>query len=630
MGNPSKREVYEFDDFRLDAGHLMLYYKDEELTLAPKAVETLVALVERRGQIVSKVELLDAVWPDTVVEESNLFLYLSVLRKTLGTQGNGKPWVETLRRRGYRFSGGVRLVPAANHDRTPGIKPVPLHIVPPPPPDTDDTADKLRQLPRPFKRWIFAAAAVITVVTALAFAYPYFVRPPIASIAVIPFANESGDGELEYLSDGMTETLIGSLSKLPNLEVKALSSVVRYKGKNTDAPTVGKELNVNAVLYGKVVQRGDDLVLNVELVDPLTENSRWTHTYKRKVSNLVVLQEDLARDLVREISLKLSGSDEQKLAKRYTDNPEAYQLFLRGRNLTLKITPPEINEGIGYLQQAVEKDPSYALAHATIARARISLAVGGEEHPSELLKAKAAALTAIEIDDTVAEGHSALAYTMYFYDWKFAEAENHFLRALELDPNSAAVHQGYGDLLGRMGRREEAAAHTSRSRELEPFSAFYNAFGSPQGNPDAAIERLRFAIDLDPNNYFAHMMAAGAYRQKKMYAESVEEFRIAKRLSPHQTWSDAGLAATLLAMDDWDGARAILDDMLRKTKERFVPPFNIALVHNLLGEKEKAMAMLEKGYEVRDPKMVFLKTDPRLKDLREDPRFQDLLRRVGF
>ncbi len=279
-----------------------------------------------------------------------------------------------------------------------------------------------------------AATGVAAIVIAiLAFGYPYFNKQrQIDSIAVMPFVNESGNTELEYLSDGMTETLIGSLRQLPGLNVKASSSVFRYKGKNTDTKTIGKELNVRAVLNGKVVQRGGDLVLHVELVDAETENSLWNHTYNRKMVNLVALHGDVARDLVRRLSLKLSGSDEQKLAKKYTDNPEAFQLFLQGWHLTLKITPPEINKGIDYLQQAIEKDPSYALAQATIARAHISLAIGGDAHPSELLKAKAAALKAIELDDMLAEGYSALAYTVYFYDWKFAEAENHYLHAWSL------------------------------------------------------------------------------------------------------------------------------------------------------------------------------------------------------
>jgi TolB-like protein/DNA-binding winged helix-turn-helix (wHTH) protein/Tfp pilus assembly protein PilF len=608
--------VYEFDNFRIDSGKRLLFNGGgEPISLTPKIFDTLLYLVSHNGTVIEKDELMSAIWPDTIVEENNLNKNISVLRHVLGENPGDHRYILTVPGTGYKFVADVRRV--ANVQSPEALDR-----------DRSETENAPKQ---GHFRFIFAGVIAAVAIAGLAFGYSYFNNQrQIDSIAVMPFVNESGDAELEYLSDGMTETLIGSLSRLPGLQVKPRSSVFRYKGKNADAATVGSELNVGAVMFGHIVQRGDDLTVHVELVDVRTETNLWSQTYDRKRSNLVALQRELAHDLARGLRLKLTGADEQTLAKRYTDNPEAYQLFLKGQRLVEKITPTDINKGIEYLQQAIEKDPSYALAHATIAKARISLAVGGEAHPSELRRAKAAALTAIEIDDTLAEGHSALGSTVYFYDWKFADAENHFLRALELDSNSAQTHSSYSDLLGRMGRPEEAATHSSRARELEPFSAYFNAVGSAKQGTDAGLERVRFAIELDPDNYFAHMMAAGFYRQKKMYAESIEEYRIAKRLSPHQTWTDAGLAWTLMAMGDRRGTRSILDDMILKSKERFVPPFNIAVVHGLLGEKEEALAMLEKGYEVRDPKMVFLKTDPRLKDLREDPRYQDLVRRVGF
>jgi TolB-like protein/DNA-binding winged helix-turn-helix (wHTH) protein/Flp pilus assembly protein TadD len=605
--------IYEFEGFRVDAGKRLLSNgAGDPLAVTPKIFDTLLYLVSHGGDVVGKDELMSAIWPDAIVEENNLNKNISTLRHLLGERPGEHRFIVTVPGTGYKFVSDVQAITSA-------------------PADDADARFKPRNESWISTRPVLVAAGAIAAVAVFALAFSLFTnRRQVDSIAVMPFTNESGDQKLEYLSDGMTDALIESLSKLSAVQVKARSTVDRYKG-NADAPTIGKELNVGAVMFGQVIQRGEDIILKIELVDTRTENSLWSQSYNRKMSNLVVLQNDLARDLVSELSVKLSGSDEQILAKRYTDNPEAYQLYLKGVRLTRKITPPEINEGIGYLQQAIEQDSSYALAHAAIARARVSLALGGEAHPSELLKARADALRAIEMDDTIAEGHSALGSTVYFYDWKFAEAENHFLRALELDPNSAAAHSGYADLLGRMGRREEAATHSNRARELEPFSAFFNATGLGQlGNPDAALERLRFAIELDPNHYFPHMLAGQYYKQKKLYKESAEEYGIAKRLSPNQTWSDAGLAGTLLEMGDREGARAILDDMILKSKEHFVPPFGLAIVHCQLGEIEQAFAMLEKSYEVRDPKMVFLKTDPRLKDLREDPRYQDLLRRVGF
>jgi tetratricopeptide (TPR) repeat protein len=248
-------------------------------------------------------------------------------------------------------------------------------------------------------------------------------------------------------------------------------------------------------------------------------------------------------------------------------------------------------------------------------------------HPSELLKGKVAALKAVELDDGLAEGHSALAVSLYSYDWNWAEAEKEFLRAVELDPNSSMSHFLYADFLTRMQRHQEAAVERNRYLELEPYSPFFNAFGA---NKDPkAVERIRFAISLDPNFYFSHSIAAGIYREKKMYAESIEEARLAKALSPDQTWSDANLSRTFVDAGKPEEARAILDQLLLRSKSRFVPPYHIALVYNNVGDKELALYWLEKAYAIRDPKITFVKT-PNWKNVENDPRFQDIVRRVGL
>jgi len=654
MDNPPVQKIYEFEDFRFDAEHLMLYRRGEPIPLAPKAAETLLIFIERRGQILSKEELIEQIWPGAFVEESNLYLYLSVLRKTLGNQKSGNPYLETLRRRGYRFDGSVQLISDGSREEPHSA---PVQVIEPIDSFRSATTDSLsvndlptdssvwrqtnpavNDLPEsrrdwPLRRSSFAAIGVIALVAALALSYTYFFsRRSINSIAVMPFANESGNAELEYLSDGMTETLIASLSKLPDLQVKASSSVFRYKG-STDTQTIGKELNARAVLYGRVVQRGEDLVLHVELVDAQTENSLWGQTYNKKLSNLIALQGEVARDLVRELSLKPSGADKQKLAKNYTENVEAYQLFLNGRFHHRKLTPPEIKKGIAYLQQAIDTDPSYALAYTEISRAYTALALAGDMNPGEvLLKAKAAAQRAVEIDDALAEAHSSLGSVFFWYDWNWKEAEEHFIRALELDPNSSIAHFGYADFLSKMERPEEALAEIKRAREIEPFSPFINTFEAwflAAGQPDAAMERVGIAIDLDPNFFFAHWIAAEIYKGKKMYPESIAESRLAKSLSPHQTWSDVGLAYTFVKTGQLNESRAILNEMLRLSESRWVPPYHIALVYNALGEMDQALAWLEKGYQHRDPKMALLKEE-RWKNLRGDPRFQDLLRRVGF
>jgi TolB-like protein/DNA-binding winged helix-turn-helix (wHTH) protein len=616
MITPADSIIYEFDNFRIDSGKRLLWNGGgEPISLTPKIFDTLLYLVSHNGKVIEKEELMSAIWADTIVEENNLNKNISVLRRVLGENPGDHRYIVTVPGTGYKFVADVRVTA----DETI--------------PETSDP--ERRREKRPSKRTAFAAGGLITAVAiaVVAFGYLYFnSRRQIDSIAVMPFVNENGDAELEYLSDGMTETLINRLSQLPKLNVKAWSSVFHYKGKDTAA--IGRELNVQAILNGRVVQHGDDLTLYLELVDAQTGNRIWGNQYIRKQTDIIVLQNEIARNVVDKLKIELSGADEKKLAKNYTENVEAYQLFLLGRFHWRKLTRPDIEKGIVCMQRAIDTDPSYALAYAGLAEAYGALAMAVEIPPSEgWPKAKAAAEKAIEIDDDLAEAHRSLGSAIFFYDWNWTEAENQFLRALELDPNSSMTHFGYADFLFRMGRSEEARAKIKRAREIEPLSPFLNAFEAwflIGTDPDKALDRVRFAIDLDPDFYFAHMIAAGVYKRKKMYPESIAESRLAKELSPDQTLSDVGLAGTLADTGKLDEARAILDEMLRLSESRFVPPFNIALVYNALGETDQALDWLEKGYKKRDPRMTFLKTDGRLNNLRGDPRFQDLLRRVGF
>jgi len=679
MAHAFKQRIYEFGDFRIDVDHRMLYHQGSEIPVVPKVVETLLALIERRGKIVSKDELLEAVWPDSVVEESNLFVYLSVLRKTLGPLQDGRPYVETLRRRGYRFNGEVHLVEEAVEDKNYELpvdefeqsraniqsQAARLHVVKKVIAPIDSfrsaTTDSLsvddlptdlsvwRQtnpavtdLPEarrdwPLRRWSFSAVGVIALVTALALGYRYFFNSrsintrSIDSIAVMPFVNESGDVELEYLSDGMTETLIARLSELPNLKVQARSSVFHYKGKETDARTIGKELNVRAILNGSVVQRGDDLTFYLELVDAQSGSRLWGDQYNRKRRDLVSLQAEIARDVSNKLKIKLSGADERKLAKNYTENVEAYNLFLKGRFYLRKRTEPEIKKGIAFMQQAIDADPSYALAYAGMGEAYRALALAGEMKPSEVWpKAKAANQKAIEIDDTLAEGHSGSGSNLFFYDWSWKEAEIQFQRALALNPNSSMAHFGYGDFLSRMGRKEESVAEKKRAMELEPRDPFFTLAAAFAAEPDKGLELVQDALDVDPNYYFAHMAKAAIYKKKKMYPESISEYQRAKALAPDQTLSDVWLAGTFVETGQRNEARAILNQMLRLSKSRWVPPCHIAMVYRTLGETDKAVAWLEKGYEQRDPGMTSLKTDKRWDYLSGDPRFAALMKRMHF
>ena len=320
---------------------------------------------------------------------------------------------------------------------------------------------------------LITAAIVLVLLLGGYFGYRYLGSntKQIDSIAVLPFANESGNADVEYLSDGMTESLIGSLSQIPNLNVKARSSVFRYKGKETSAQAVGKELNVQAILNGRVVKRGDDLTLYVELVNTTTENVLWKAEYNRSMANLVSLQSEIARDVSNKLKTKLSGADEQKVAKNYTENAEAYQLYLKGRYHWNKRTGADIRKSVEYFQQAIDKDPTYALAYAALAEAYILIPNYTKDSPHDAMpKARAAAMKALEIDETLAEAHNALADVLYEYDWKFAEGEREFKRAIELNPNYATAHHWYSEYLLTMGRNEEAIAEIKRAQELDPLS----------------------------------------------------------------------------------------------------------------------------------------------------------------
>ncbi|HZN10257.1 MAG TPA: protein kinase, partial [Blastocatellia bacterium] len=490
------------------------------------------------------------------------------------------------------------------------------------------------------RRRVVMLAVLLLVMTAALTAGIYFLHPgaggaPITSLAVLPLANAGGSADTEYLSDGITESLIDSLSQLPNLKVMSRNSVFRYKGQEVDARTVGSTLGVSAVLMGRLVRRGDDLTVSVELVDAGDNSHLWGRQYRRKMADLLALQSEVTRDVSRKLRARLSGADEQRLAKNYTGNPEAYQLYLKGRYHLLKNTRPEIQTGVSYFRQAIEVDPAYALAHAGLAEAYRVLAIAGEMPPTELMpQAKAAARKAVEIDDGLAEAHTALGHVIFWHDWDWDAAEDRFRRALELDPNSADAHEAYANVLSYTGRHAEAIAEIRRARELDPLNPRINVIEGVMlinaGRADEALDRLRKTLQLEPNYWFARQYAASAYIEKGMYPEAIAEAREARGFPGVPTRPAAFLGYALAKSGRRAEARAELEGLLKLSKERYVPPYNIAMVYNGLGEREETLEWLERGYREQEPRMVFLKVAPNWNTLRDDPRFQDLLRRVGF
>ena len=483
------------------------------------------------------------------------------------------------------------------------------------------------------------AASVVVLALGIVGVAAYF-RPrptdvPIDSIAVLPFVNESGNPDVEFLSDGMTESLIDSLSQLPNLTVKARSSVFRYKGKEADPQQVASQLSVQAILNGRLVQRGDDLTVYLSLVDGRNGNQIWGDHYDRKLADLIKLQSEIARDVSNKLRAKLSSAEQQKVAKNYTENAEAYQLYLKGRyHVFSRMTAAESRTGISYFQRAIDLDPNYALAYVGLANAYRGLALSGDMPTEFFPKAKEAAQKAVVIDDHLAEAHAVLGFTIFWYDWNWKEAEAQFKRALELDSNSADTHWFYATFLSSMGRSSEALDEVKRARELDPLNAIISGaegqFLIHAGRNDDALASLRKTIEFDPNFWFAHMFASDAYSQKGMFTEAIAEARKATELSGANSHTLASLGYALAKSGKQEEARSVLEGLLKQSTERQVSAHNVAVIYNGLGERDEAMAWLERAFEQRDPRMVFLKVEPKWNNLRADTRFQDLLRRVGF
>jgi eukaryotic-like serine/threonine-protein kinase len=455
----------------------------------------------------------------------------------------------------------------------------------------------------------------------------------IDSVAVLPFVNASGDPNTEYLSDGITESLINSLSQLPHLKVMSRDSAFMYKGKQTDARTVGSALGVRAVLEGRVMQRGDTLAISTELVDARDNSHIWGQQYNRNSTDVFILQEEIAKEMTTALRMRLTGDDEKRMAKSYTANPEAYQDYLKGRYWWNKRTEEGLNKGIEYFQQAIAKDPTYALAYAGLADCYRGLGFYGFVRPKETYpRAKEAALKALEIDDTLAEAHTSLSGIMTDYDWDWAGARTELQRAIALNPNYATAHQWYGALLRYIGSGEEGIAEYKRALELDPLSLVINwNLGVGFINVrqyDQAIEQLRKTIELDPNFALAHIFLGFAYVQKSMYNEATSEYEKALTISPGNTVALAYLGYSYARSGRRAEAAKLLDQLNDFSKRNYVPAVRRAYIYIGLGEKEKAFESLEKAYEERTIGIVII--NPIFNPLRSDPRFTDLLRRMNL
>jgi TolB-like protein/Flp pilus assembly protein TadD len=457
----------------------------------------------------------------------------------------------------------------------------------------------------------------------------------IDSLAVLPFANAGGDPNKEYLSDGITENLINSLSQLPRLRVTARTLAFRYKGPQVDPQKAGHDLHVRAVLTGRVVERDGALNIQADLMNVDDGSQLWGRQYARKLSDILTLQEEIAREVTEKLRLRPTAEQQKRLAKRSTENTEAYQLYLKGRYYWNRRTEQTLKRAVEYFQQAIDKDPGYALAYAGLADCYAVYGSYEVASPRESgPKAKATATRALEIDNTRAEPHATLAMAKMQYEWDWAGAEREGQRAIELDPDYATAHQWYGICLAATGRTEQAVASLKRAQQIDPLSLIIQAQVGYElhfaRRYDEAIEQIRKALDMDSNFARGHWYLGMPYEQKAMYREAIAEFRNAFELSGGSPSVQGRLGHAYAVSGNRQKALQAIADLHELSKRRYVSPFDTAVIYTGLGDKERTLEWLEKSLEDRSWGMVRLKVDPRFDPLRADPRFASLLRRMGL
>ena len=590
--------VYEFGPFCLDTEERVLLRDGKLVPLKPKVYETLLALVRNSRHVVEKEKLMQEVWPDTFVEDNNLTGNIFALRKAFDHYN----FIETVPRRGYRFIADVRQV-QVEAINLPG------------------------QEARTFTQVVIKE--VIGTQT-----------EQINSLAVLPFINASADPKAEYLSDGITESVISHLSQLPQLKVMAGSTVFRYKGRVDDPQGIGRELQVRAVLLGRVLQLGEKLIIRTELIDVADGSQIWGAQFNRTPSDVLHLQTEIAEEISRALQLRITNAEKQHLVKTHTQNIEAYHHYLRGRYYWNKRTPADLQRALEYFWQAVDEDPTYALAYTGIADCYNWLGYFfGRMLPQEAMpKARAAALKALDIDDTLGEAYASLAFVKYVFEWQWKEAQDYFKKAIELNPRYPPVRHVYSVYLATVWRQfDQALAEVNKGLELDPLSLPINHMVGQllllARRPDEAIAQFRKTLETDPRYTLAHSNMGYAFEYKQMYPEAVEEFL---QGNPFGDTSAGNLAVLERAfrVSGWEGyLRKLLDLSLARWESDgrwHGYAYSIARNYARLGDRNNAFLWLEKAYIAHSGMLIWTPIELHFDSLRSDPRYLDLHRRLNL
>jgi len=615
--------LYEFGPFILNPAEHTLLRRGEPVPLRPKVFDTLLVLVKNSGHLVEKDELMSAVWAGQFVEEGNLNKTISMLRQALGESADGTHFIETVPKRGYRFVANVRDVNGATEDELVVERQAAAVSAQP----------ALKFERRSKSRAMLAAAAAVIVLAAVAYVfYPAQNRgAAIGSVAVLPFNNESGDPELEYLSDGISESLIDSLSQLSGWKVIAHSSSFKYKGKAVDPQDEARSLGVEAILTGRVLRRGDQVQISVELIDARNNTRLWGEQYNRRATDLLSLQSEISTKIAANLRRQLTASEQRQLTKHETIDPVAYELLLKGRFYVNKGGTDNQKRAVEYFKQAIDVDPAYSLAYASLSSQYSKLINVNVLDPREFIpKAEMAARKAVDLDENLAEAHLAMA-DVNSSAWEWAAAEQEHKRAIELNPNLAPAHRRYMFYLVIHGRNDEALAEGRRAREVDPLSLVatapvYELLLVRQ--VDQAIKAAENLLEADQSNPDLHTLVGYVYARKGQYPEAILAYLEGIRLGDDSVDAQIYLGEAYAQAGNTKKAGAVLKQL--QTGKEYVSPAGLALIHTALGEKDKAFALLERAYSLHDQQLIWLGIDGGYDPLRADPRYQDLMRRIGF
>ena len=646
MPTPRASSVAHFGSFTLDLKSGELNKHGKKIGLQEQPFRILTVMVEHPGELVTRDELRDRLWPDDTIVEFGHSINSAIkrLRDVLGDTADKPKYVETVARKGYRFLVPVDWEPVRPGDSMASITKAQVGSA------AANTASSVETLipqsnraPQVLKRR-FTQGLTLFIVGALVIGlvlfselrhFPWFGRPDvdhITSLAVLPLENLSGDQGQNYFVDGMTDELISALGKISALRVISRTSVVRYRGTQKTVQEIARDLHVDAVIEGTVLRSGDRVRITAHLIKALPEAHVWTETYERELRDVTMLQDDVARQIANEIRVKLTPEEHTRLANAQPVSPRAHEAYLKGRYLFNKWTDEGVEKSVGALREAINLDSRYALAYAGLADSYLVLGGHGLMRPSEAYpNAEKAAKKALEIDETLGEAHAALGFALSCYDRDWRAAERELRRAIKLNPNYATAHFFYADHLENIGQAEHAIAECQRSRDLDPMSLVANAgLGRMLRDGrrfDEAIQQCRKTIELEPNFAHGHWCLGLAYLSKARHHDAIQEFQKARALGegPGVLWSLGYAYATAGRKSE---AREVLRDLREQSRDGYVSPYFMAGIYAGLGEKDHAFEWLNRAYEERE--WMQLKLDPFLDSLRSDPRFHQLLSRMNL